>query len=264
MAKILPDAWALPDALRARVGASPGRQRAMLHDGHALLLLHQPPKAGERERRPTVLWRSPDGDWRSTPGPSGPSALKGVIDAYAARVDEIDARLARARSARDRFAVMRDARPLARAARNVHAALQEVRTAIPADADVLAQRDRAYDLERDATALLEECHAAMQLGLAEGAEEQAEVSRRIARETHRLNLLAAVCLPITALGAMLGMNLETGLEHLAGPPLFAGVVAAAFATGLLLHAWVRSTPSEAREPTAQRPTLAMRVEVPRA
>lgn len=253
MAKILPETWALPDALRARVGASPGRQRAMLHDGHALLLLHQPPKAGERDRRPTALWRSPEGEWRATPGQSGPGALKAVLDAYVLRVEEVEARLARARSARDLFAVLRDVRPLARATRNVHAALQDVRTAIPADTDVLAQRDRAYDLERDAGALLEECSAAMQLGLAERAEEQADVGRRIARESHRLNLLAAVCLPITALGAILGMNVETGLEHVAGPALFAAIVATAFGTGLALHAWVRSAPSEPSEPVADRP-----------
>jgi hypothetical protein len=253
MARMLPDTWALPAPLRARVGASPGRQRAMIHEGHVLLLVHQPPRAGERERRPTVLWRAPEGEWQATPGPGGPAALRGVLDTYGARVTELDVRLARARSARERFAVLRDARPLARATRNLHAALQEVRTAIPSDADVLVARDRAYDLERDAGALLEESNAAMQLGLAERAEEQADVGRRIARETHRLNLLAAVCLPITALGAMLGMNLETGLEQFGGPGTFAAIVATAFGIGLALHAWVRresAEPVEKPEPDA--------------
>ena len=79
----------------------------------------------------------------------------------------------------------------------------------------------------------------MQLGLAERAEEQAALGQRIALESHRLNLLAAVCLPITALGAMLGMNVETGLERFAGPGLFAAIVAGGFTVGLVLHAWVR-------------------------
>src|SRR6185369_12627728 len=135
-----------------------------------------------------------------------------------------------------RFEVVRQARPLARAVHNLHAALQDVRTAIPEDLHVLAARDRAYDLEREANALLEEGAAAMQLGLAEDAEEQTRTSARIAVETHRLNLLAAVCLPITALGAILGMNVRTGLEQLPGPGLFLAIVASAFTLGVMLHA----------------------------
>lgn len=239
MAKILPDGWGLPETLRVRVGARVGRQRAMFHDGHALLLLHQAPRAGERERRATLLWRSPAGEWSAAPGPSGPGALRVHVDAYASHLDELDRDLSRARTPRQRFEVVRQARPLARATRNLHATLQDARTAIPADLDVLAARDRAYDLEREASALLEEGAAAMQLGLAEDAEEQTRASNRIAVESHRLNLLAAVCLPITALGAMLGMNVRTGLEELPGPGLFFGIVATAFTIGVMLHVWVR-------------------------
>jgi len=242
MPKMLPEAWTLPSALRARVGASVGRQRAMLHEGHALLLLHQPPRAGERERRATILWRSPEGEWSGAPGPSGPAALRVHLDAYVARLDELERRLAKAKTARDRFDLIREARPLARAARNLHAALQDVRTAIPTDENVLGARDRAYDVERESSALLEEASAALQLGLAEDTEDQSKASSRIAVESHRLNLLAAVCLPITALGAMLGMNVRTGLEPLPGPWLFFAIVASGFGIGLALHAWVRREP----------------------
>ncbi len=264
MPKILPDGWTLPAVLRARVGASIGRQRAMLHEGHALLLLHQPPRAGEKERRGTLLWRDPEGQWRGSPGPSGPVALRTLLDAYAGRLDELERRLARAASARERFTLIREARPLARSTRNLHAALQDVRTAIPADLDVLAARDRAYDLEREAGALSEEAAAALQLGLAEDAEREAGASARIALESHRLNLLAAVCLPFTALGAMLGMNVQTGLEHVPGPGLFFGIVGAGLAIGLALHLWVRrpaaaparASTSEERAPDEDALTLA--------
>lgn len=239
MPKILPDGWALPEVLRARVGTSVGRQRAMLHEGHALLLLHQPPEAGERARRATALWRDPQGEWRGAPGPSGRLALRAHLDAYQARLEELDARLAAAATARARFELLRESRPLARAARNLHAVLQEARTAMPSDADVLAARDRAYDLERETSALLDEAGAALQLGLAEDAEDEARASARIAVETHRLNLLAAVCLPFSALGAMLGMNVETGLEHVPGPGLFLGILATGLAIGLGLQAWIR-------------------------
>jgi hypothetical protein len=251
MPKILPDGWELPAVLRARVGTSIGRQRAMFHEGHALLLLHQPPRGGERERRGTVLWRSPDGRWSGAPGPSGSAALRVHVDAYQARLDELDRALGKARTARQRFVLLREARPFARAARNLHAVLQDARTAIPSDLDVLAMRDRAYDLERESSALLEEASAALQLGLAEDGEAEARASARIATETHRLNLLAAVCLPITAIGAMLGMNVQTGIEHLPGPWLFFGILGTMFGIGLGLHAWIRREPSEERERTAK-------------
>jgi hypothetical protein len=242
MPKMLPEAWTLPSALRARVGASIGRQRAMIQGGHALVLLHQPPRGGERERRGTIFWRSPEGAWSGAPGPSGPAALRVHLDAYAARLDELDRRLSKTKTARERFDLIREVRPFARAARNLHAALQDVRTAIPSDEHVLAARDRAYEVERESSGLLEEASAALQLGLAEDTEEQSKASSRIAVESHRLNLLAAVCLPITALGAMLGMNVRTGLEPLPGPWLFFAIVASGFGIGLALHAWVRRTP----------------------
>jgi Mg2+ and Co2+ transporter CorA len=159
-----------------------------------------------------------------------------------ARLDELERRLGKAKTAGERFDLIREARPLARAARNLHAALRDVRTAIPTDENVLGARDRAYDVERESSALLEEASAALQLGLAEDTEEQSNASSRIAVESHRLNLLAAVCLPITALGAMLGMNVRTGLEPLPGPWLFFAIVGTAFGVGLALHAWVRRPP----------------------
>lgn len=239
MAKILPPGWELPETLRVRVGARIGRQRAMFHDGHALLLLHAPPKAGERERRAVVLWRDARGAWSGASGPSGAAALRTHLEGYASRLEELERRLLDASTARLRFDVLRELRPIARAARNLHAVLQDVRTAIPEDLDVLAARDRAYDLEREAAALHDEASAAMQLGLAEDAEEQARASERIATESHRLNLLAAICLPITALGSILGMNVQTGLEHVEGPLPFVAVLAIGATTGALLYAWVR-------------------------
>lgn len=248
MPKLLPDDWTLPESLRRRVGTSIGRQRAMFDAGHALLLVHRPPRGGERERRALVLHRDPEGAWRGAPGPSGPAALRGAVEAYAARLAELEAQLARASVPRERYAVLRESRPLARAARNFHAALQEVRTAIPEDADVLLARDRAYDLERESAALFEEASAALQLGLAEDADEQSSAAARIAVESHRLNLLAAICLPVTALGSILGMNLETGVEHVPGPWLFVAVVGSAFAIGLALHAWIRGAPARSTSP----------------
>jgi hypothetical protein len=239
MRKILPDSWPLPDSIRARVGTSAGRQRLVMEEGHAVLLLHQPPAADEHERRPAIFWRSPDGAWRSTVGRDGMVALRGHLESYATRVTELDAQLDAAKGAEATADVMRAARPLQRAAGHMHSALQALREAVPADEQIVVARDRAYDVARTAELVVEDASAAMQLVLAKRAEEQAALSTRIAVETHRLNLLAAVCLPITALGAVLGMNLPSGLDALAGPATYWSVVAAAFGLGLALNLWVR-------------------------
>ncbi len=54
---------------------------------------------------------------------------------------------------------------------------------------------------------------------------------------------------------MLGMNVETGLEHVPGPTLFAAIVLGAFVTGLALHAWIRSAPTEPAERPEPAPPL---------
>jgi Mg2+ and Co2+ transporter CorA len=52
---------------------------------------------------------------------------------------------------------------------------------------------------------------------------------------HRLNLIAATFLPITALGSLFGMQLEHGLEHENAPWVFWGVAIAAFVLGLIVR-----------------------------
>lgn len=250
MKKVIPDSWAVPDALRARVGTQVGRQRVVVEEGHAVLLLHQPPAPGERERKAAIFWRDPEGAWRSLPAREGLPALRAHLDAYATRLDALDARLPQAATATLQGELLAEARPLERAARHLHAALQSLREAVPGDRDVIVVRDRAYELARMAELCVEEAEAALDLTVARRAEDQAVLSETIAVESRRLNLLAAVCLPITALGAVLGMNLPSGLDAWAGPPLYWSVVGVALALGLTLNLWIRRQP--AREAAARR------------
>jgi hypothetical protein len=41
---VVPPSWEVPPQFRERLGERVGRQRAMLADGHLLLVLHRPPK----------------------------------------------------------------------------------------------------------------------------------------------------------------------------------------------------------------------------
>lgn len=48
---IIPPTWNLPETIRNRLGASTyGRQRAMLEDGHLLVILHKPPGPDDAKR----------------------------------------------------------------------------------------------------------------------------------------------------------------------------------------------------------------------
>lgn len=242
MTQLVPESWSVPASLRARVGAVVGRQRAIVEQGHALLLLHQVPASGERVRRPLVIWRGPDATWTSLAPPRGVLALRALLDAYDARLEALDGRRARSTDAKSCGALLAEARPVERALRHAHLALQSLRDAVPDDTDVLQARDRAYELSRTAELLLEDVAAALEVTVAERAEEQAALAERIAIESRRLNLLAAVCLPITALGSILGMNLPHGLEGTAGPGTFWAIVLAATAMGVALTAWIQRLP----------------------
>ncbi len=127
--------------------------------------------------------------------------------------------------------------PVARSARNLHHALQEARQAID-DPELINLRDHAGEAERTLELVREDAQSGFEFLRARTAEEQAAQSARIAASGHRLNLLAAIFLPVTALGAIFGMNLAHGFEE-AGPALFWLITFAAGAVGGLMLGWTR-------------------------
>lgn len=239
VAKIVPDTWPLPAELRSKVGARVGRQRLLTHQGHHLMILHQLPKPHVRDRQAAVFWRAPEGGWRCFPGRDHPSTLREHLEGLAQVLEDLDDEVEHAKSATDFLQVIRVARPLQRYARNLHAVLAQLRDALPEDPDVLAARDRAYELERLAENVSDDAENGMQHTIAQHTEEQAALTERIAKESHRLNLLAAVALPITAIGSILGMNLANGLEELPEPASFWIIVALTFAIGLFIRSRVQ-------------------------
>lgn len=241
MAKIIPDTWQIPTQLRERVGTRVGRQRAMIHGKSCLLLLHQLPKPNDRERAPIAFFRNETGAWRCFPGRDNIQTLKDHVEGVAKALDELDDRLEAAEKATEFLALIKIARPLHRFTRNMHMALQQVRDAFPEDLEILALRDRAYELERMAETISDDTENGMQYTIAQHTEEQADLSERIAKESHRLNLVAAVALPITAIGSVLGMNLTNGLEGLPEPVSFWCIVASLVLLGLYLRSRVQKS-----------------------
>jgi hypothetical protein len=239
MAQVIPDSWQVPMRFRQRVGNQAGRQRAMVHDGHLLLILHDVPGDNDFERSARVFWRAPDGQWKATGSSgSGLPALRRHVETFAAAAQALDEKVDKGVSAEDFYGVLHKATPLSRTSRNLHKALQEARDAVD-DKEIISLRDASGDLERAAEMVVNDARTALEYTAAKKAEEQAVSARKQAESQHRLNLIAALFLPISAFGSVLGINLPSGLEG-AGPWLFWVIVVSCFAAGFVIRSVVTS------------------------
>lgn len=234
MQSLLPATWQVPAEFRERLGTQAGRQRAMEAEGHLLLVMHEPPKPGEDERRGRFFWRSPSGAWSSSGLGTGAAAINKHLAEYADVVDKYDRLEEQAQSADQYFAVLEGLAPVQRSAHNMHEVLQEARQLVPEDRDLINQRDRAYQIERTAELLYNLAKNGLDYAVARRAEEQATSSRHMAAAAHRLNVLAAFFFPIVTLTAIFGTNLRSGLEELAPPLPLLGVLGVGLLCGVVL------------------------------
>ena len=208
----IPPGWELPDEIKARLGEKAGRQRSMVADDHLLLVLHKVPEAGQLEREGVYFWRSPSGDWRFSGGGPGLFVLRQHLEAYGAAVQELERHYDTASGASDYFRILEAVVPLHRAARNQHTALQTARESLPDVRELITLRDEAGDIERASELIATDAKNALDYSLAKQAEEQSRLSDELTRVAHRMNLLAALFLPLTAVTSVFGMNLPSGLE----------------------------------------------------
>jgi hypothetical protein len=243
---IIPPTWTLPDAIKHRFGQSSyGRQRALVEDGHVVLVLHKAPGPDDRQREGILFWRSPAGDWQSNRGGPGPGGLKRHIQSYAELETKLTVDYERAADLNTLFDLLESLAPLVRAAHNMHNALQTAREAVKGDAFLIEMRDQAYEIERNFNLLHEDVKNAIQQRTARKAEEQARLSEQALHASHRLNILAALFFPLTAIASLFGMNLAHGLdEH--RPAFFWLVLVFGCALGFAMKGWVlgKSKPEE--------------------
>jgi hypothetical protein len=238
----LPPSWSLPDSVRKRVSPTTfGRQRAIAEEGHLVLLLHRPPKAEDISREGVAFWRNLEGEWQMSRGGAGTGGLKKLVADYAAE----ELRLAQAYEAGtdslSLFEVLEAVVPLSRAARNLHAALQAGREAVKNDAFLIEMRDLASDVDRNFEVLHEDVRNAIEFRTAREAEETSRLGREAVRSGHRLHLLAALFLPLTAITSIFGMNLPTGLDAANPLPFWAALLAGVCLGGGMV-AWVLAKP----------------------
>jgi len=235
---LLPPAWNVPSLFRERLGDSVGKQRLMQAERHLLLVLHGPPKNDSNERVGRYFWRKPDGAWAGCE-PGGRSVtLAAHLADFQDTLERLDKAEDAATSAREYFELMSQLGPLQRATRNLHAVLQRAREAVPDDRDLINHRDRAYELERSFELLHTDAKNGLDFAVARQAEAQAASSHRMALSAHRLNMLAAFFFPLATLSAVLGVNMQHGLEHEPGPVPFAIMVAIGLLAGVVLMTYV--------------------------
>lgn len=248
--QLIPSDWKLPEKLASRFGEQAGRQRTMVAEGHLLLVLHAVPTSGESDRVGRLFWRKPDGHWDSSALGGGTQALIRQLDEYGKVIDRLEDDLQAAEHARDFFAVLRLATPLLRAARNMQQALQEARDAIPDDRELINARDRAASYERGLELINADGMHGLDFTIAQRGEEMALAGQDLANASHRLNVIAAIFLPLSALTSVFGMQLKNGLEDLASPVPFLVVLAVALIVGVAMKAFVSRPGVRPDEPRA--------------
>ncbi|MGC3958842.1 MAG: CorA family divalent cation transporter [Verrucomicrobiota bacterium] len=235
---IIPPTWTVPDAIKIRLGQNTyGRQRAIFEDGHLLLVLHKPPGPDDRTREGVLFWRSPAGEWQFNRGGPGPGGLKRHVQSVAELEAKLTATYEQATSISTLFDLMETLVPLTRFARNMHAAIQTAREAVKGDQFLVELRDLAYEVERNLDLLLEDTRNEIQHRMARKAEEQACLSQAALQASHRLNILAALFFPLTAVASLFGMNLLHGLNS-NSVAIFWTVAAVSLALGFFMKGWV--------------------------
>lgn len=235
---LLPASWDIPDVIRDRLGVKAGRQRAMLHDGHLLIVLHAPPEADHAARGGRFFWRRPDGVWTVATSGKPCHSLDVHLAEYEKIVAELDERDPAGENAIELHADITALAPLVRASRNMHAALQQARDVSADVEEMIVFRDRAYQIERMAELAYQDAQNTLGYTTALQAESQATTGHQMAVSTHRLNVLAAFFFPMVTLSAIFGVNLQSELETLATPYPFLALIAVSVAAGFLLKGFV--------------------------
>jgi hypothetical protein len=243
MSPIIPSNWKVPEVFHSRLGETAGRQRMMFADGHLLLVLHKVPEPGNPDRVSLLFWRDPAGVFKSTGSGAALAELRSYMDEFAVLADKLDKRMDQPPNADNYFQILNTTTPLLRTVRNMHKTLQDAREAVPADRNILIARDQAGELERALELLHTDAQHGLNYMVARQAEEQSRTSHELVHSGHKLNLLIALFLPLTALGSAFGMNLKHGLEGISSPLLFWTVLIGGFALGFIVKAGISKSQS---------------------
>lgn len=212
-APILPKLWTLPDSIRNRIGREAGPQRAMLEEGHLLVILHLVPAPDEHTRKAALFWRQPNGEWKSNLEGGGIAALGGMLKSYEMKLASLEDAENAASTAAEYHRVLETLSPVLRTSRGLHRTLQQAREMMKSERDLINFRDQSAAIERNAELLLQDAQFGLNFTVAKQAEVQAANAQKMASTAHRLNMLAALFLPLTTLAGVFGMNVDSGIKN---------------------------------------------------
>jgi hypothetical protein len=230
--------WTLPAEIEARLGESTyGRQRTIAEAGHVLIILHHPPKAESLERETALFLRKPDGTMLANGYDQGGHKLRKLLGEYRQHWEECDKEYDTAESAGHLLKLLETLAPLNRSSTNLARALQEARDAAKDDKFLISMRDESEEISRAFELLTSDAKLKLDYRIASNSEAQAEQTRQMLTAQHRLNVLAAITLPLMALATILGMNVDHGLED-RSPVVFFAVLIIGLIIGLCVKSWV--------------------------
>jgi Mg2+ and Co2+ transporter CorA len=211
----------------------------MIADGHLVLVLHQIPEANGVDRKASLFWRNPEGAWQSHGTEfRGNTALLSFLRLYKQRLLELEQQESTAASASDYHAVLEHSLPILRATRGIHRSLQEAREKLPDVQELITTRDEGAALERTAELLVQDAQFGLNYIAARQAEKQSESAQHMATTAHKLNVLAAFFLPLTAITSLFGMEIKSGLQS--SPEVFYGILGGSLLIGVIIALFLRA------------------------
>ncbi|MFU8892229.1 MAG: CorA family divalent cation transporter [Luteolibacter sp.] len=230
--------WTLPPEIEARLGEGTyGRQRTIAEADHLLIILHHPPVPDRLERDPALFLRKPDGSMLANGYDQGGHKLRKLLGEYRQRWEECDNAYDSAETAGQLLNLLETLAPLNRSSTNLAGALQAARDASKSDKFLISMRDESEEISRAFELLTSDAKLKLDYRIASNSEAQAEQTRQMIRAQHRLNVLAAITLPLMALATIFGMNVSHGLEERT-PLVFVLVLALGLTIGLFVKRWV--------------------------
>lgn len=230
--------WKLAEGIKCRLSeCSYGRQRAIYAEEQLLLVLHEPPKFGDKDRKALIFLREKDAQWWCNGHKKCENRLIQLLENYRQKLAELEKAYLGVTCTEELFVLMENLNPLLRAARNMDSALQSAREQVGDDKFILQCRDQSNDIYRNYDLLGEEMKMALEYRIAKNAESQINESQKIAKSQHKLNLMAAITFPIMAMSSIFGMNLLSGFESL-DFNMFWVMMGIGFSAGVLAMKWV--------------------------
>ena len=235
-----PRMWRIPIEIRRRLSGRVGRQRAIAFEEHLLIVLHPVPNRAAPRQPGVYFWRSPEGEWCYSEQGAGFTSLEELVQQYEDTVLSLEHSLESATTTKEYFEILDQIGPIHRAARNLHETLGHAREqtiAYEQRAQLQPLCDQASEIEHSAETLQVDVQNAIQYETARQTELQAGFSRAQSRAAHRLNILAAIFLPLATLSSAFGMNLTSGIENLT-PALFWLVMLLGVTVGAVIGVFV--------------------------